>query len=68
MEEHFCTCGDRQCPRHPANHNNGCDRCIRDNLANRRMPSCFFKLVHNDLSGQTDFSMGGFVDFYRDHT
>lgn len=68
MKEHFCTCGDHQCPKHPTNHDKGCDPCIRDNLEHHRMPSCFFKVVHSDLGGQTDFSIAGFVEFYRTHT
>ena len=38
----FCTCMDRACPLHPANHDKGCAPCIAKNLKQREIPSCFF--------------------------
>jgi hypothetical protein len=38
----FCTCSDRGCPRHPANHDQGCTPCIAKNLREGEIPSCFF--------------------------
>ena len=39
----FCTCTDLKCPCHPANHDKGCTPCIAKNLAQREIPSCFFR-------------------------
>lgn len=39
----FCTCTDTACPCHPTNHDKGCTPCISKNLAQREIPSCFFK-------------------------
>lgn len=38
----FCTCTDYKCPCHPSNHDQGCTLCIRKNLAQKEIPSCFF--------------------------
>lgn len=38
----FCTCTDLKCPCHPTNHDQGCSLCIRKNLHEKEIPSCFF--------------------------
>ena len=67
MEKHFCTCTDTACPKHPGNHSHGCDPCIKSNLLQKRMPACFYNAVHEDVSGVTDFTIEGFVDFFQIH-
>lgn len=67
MEKHFCGCPVTQCPRHPANHENGCDPCIKDNLKKKKMPACMFLAVNEDVSEVTDYTLQGFVDFYLKH-
>lgn len=62
--EHFCTCHVKQCPKHPLNHNNGCDPCMQDNIAKGKMPTCMFKAVSDDLGAVKDYTIKGFVDFY----
>jgi hypothetical protein len=39
MNPLFCNCPVNQCPRHPDNHNKGCDPCIQDNLKKKKMPA-----------------------------
>lgn len=63
----FCTCPVEKCPRHPKNHENGCDPCIADNLKKGKMPACFFRVVSDDVSDAKDFTIQGFVDFYNKH-
>ncbi len=67
MANHFCTCTDTACAKHPSNHAHGCDPCIASNLAQKAMPTCFFKAVHKDTSGVTDFSINGFVAYCQAH-
>jgi len=55
----FCTCSDRACPLHPANHDKGCTPCIAKNLKEREIPSCFFNAVSSDQEHDTFF----FEDF-----
>lgn len=62
--KHFCTCPVAQCPRHPSNHDKGCNPCIKDNLVKNKMPACMFKAVNDDVSEVKDFSIKGFVEFY----
>lgn len=64
MEEHFCTCPATNCPRHPLNHKDGCDPCIKDNIIKKKMPACMFRAVRDDVSEVRDYSIKGFVDFY----
>lgn len=64
MMNHFCTCPVKQCPRHPSNHEQGCDLCIKDNLEKGKMPACMFKAVSADVSEVKDYTIKGFVDFY----
>ena len=47
----FCTCGDLNCPNHPANHGSGCTLCIEKNLKAGEIPSCFFKKADPDYHG-----------------
>lgn len=61
---HFCTCPVTQCPRHPSNHHQGCDPCMKDNLEKGKMPACLFRAVSDDVSGVSDYTIKGFVDFY----
>jgi hypothetical protein len=65
--KHFCTCPDLDCPLHPGNHEEGCDPCIQKNLAAGEIPSCFFAAVHEDLTENEDFTMGGFAAYYNKH-
>lgn len=62
---HFCTCTDLNCKLHPRNNSNkGCDLCIKKNLKAGEIPSCFFKLVNDDISGLKEFTIESFVNFY----
>lgn len=63
----FCTCRDHACPLNPHNHDKGCTLCVEKCLQLGEIPSCFFKLVHEDISGNADFSLEGFVRFYASH-
>lgn len=62
--KHFCTCPVTGCPRHPSNHNQGCDPCMKDNLKKGKMPACMFDAVSEDVSEVRDYTIKGFVDFY----
>lgn len=65
--KHFCTCDDLACvlnPNNPDNQNQSCEPCIQKNLKAGEIPSCFFLLVKDDLSGVEDFTIEGFVEFY----
>lgn len=62
--KHFCTCDDLNCKLNPHNNSKGCDLCIKKNLKAREIPSCFFKLVNNDISELKEFTIESFVDFY----
>ena len=62
-----CTCRDTACPNHPTNHSEGCDRCIRKCQTQGEIPSCFFRQVHDDLTGVTDFTFEGFARFVEAH-
>jgi len=65
--KHFCTCRDLDCKLHPVNHDRGCDLCVRKNLQRGEIPSCFFRLVQDDLSGLKEFTMDSFVRFYLEN-
>lgn len=67
MNRHFCSCPVEQCPQHPGNHGMGCDPCVQDNLEKKKMPACFFNIVHDDVSEVTDFTIDGFIKFYHEH-
>lgn len=62
--QHFCTCGDLSCPLNPRKNAHGCDLCIQKNLKLREIPSCFFKLVNEDISELKAFTIESFVDFF----
>lgn len=64
---HFCNCPVTKCPRHPSNHDMGCDLCIKDNIEKKKMPACMFRVVNDDVSKVNDYSMKGFVEFYLSH-
>ena len=64
----FCTCKDHACPLNPHNHDKGCTLCVEKCLKLGEIPSCFFKLVDEDISGHADFTLGGFVRFYETHS
>lgn len=51
----FCSCRDTKCPRHPTNHEHGCDLCIRKCIHDGEIPSCFFNEVGSaaDAPGYT---------------
>lgn len=63
-QKHFCTCSDLNCKLHPCNHPRGCDPCIKKNLNAGEIPSCFFKLINDDLSNLKEFTIESFVHFY----
>ena len=42
----FCTCGDKNCPYNPVNHDQGCTPCIAKNLREGEIPSCFHKAIN----------------------
>ena len=64
---HFCNCPVEKCPRHPGNHDNGCDPCIKDNLKRGKMPACFFRAIQDDVNDVRDFTIEGFVHFFMEH-
>lgn len=66
-KKHFCTCKDLKCKLHPTNHNLGCDPCVKKNLNNGEIPSCFFRDIHDDLTGQESFTYKAFSDFVVKH-
>lgn len=66
-KEHFCTCRDRECPHNPNNPDTcvcSCDDCVAKNLARGEIPSCFFRLVNDDLSSLSEFTVERFVRFW----
>ncbi|MDL2319151.1 DUF6485 family protein [Eubacteriales bacterium OttesenSCG-928-A19] len=67
MEKHFCTCPVTECKRHPFNHDQGCDPCIRDNIEKKKMPACMFRVVHDDMSEVKDYTHEGYARFYEAH-
>lgn len=69
--KHFCTCGDTKCPLNPnnpknASTGNGCDGCIRKNIALGEVPTCIFKGL-GSIDGWGDFSVEGFARFVALH-
>lgn len=62
--KHFCTCEDLNCKFNPHNKSENCDLCIKKNLINKEIPSCFFRLINDDLSNLKEFTIKSFVDFY----
>jgi hypothetical protein len=63
-QKHFCTCKDLNCKLNPHNHSKGCDLCIKKNINAREIPSCFFRLVNDDLTELKEFTIESFVDFF----
>lgn len=57
----FCPCSDLACPNHPANHSEGCTRCIIKNLELGEIPTCFFKKADPNYAGPGYF----FKDFAK---
>ncbi|MBQ6389398.1 MAG: hypothetical protein IJH90_07200 [Mogibacterium sp.] len=55
----FCTCTDLACPCHPSNHEFGCTLCIRKNLKEKEIPSCFF----NDINYEKATENWHYEDF-----
>ena len=62
--KHFCTCTDFNCKLNPHNSSKGCDPCIKKCLNAREIPSCFFKVINDDISGLKGFTIESFVDYY----
>lgn len=67
MSDHFCTCHVVKCAKHPLNHNEGCDLCIESNIKSKKMPTCMFRAISEDVSNVNDYSIKGFVDFFMKH-
>ncbi len=65
--QHFCTCHDTKCNLNPHNHKEGCSPCIKKNLAAGEIPTCFFKVVSEDLTDVKDYSIQGFINFFNKH-
>ncbi len=61
----FCTCADHSCPFNPVNHDKGCNLCILKCLKANEIPSCFFKKLPVDLSGNSDWSFDGFAKLVK---
>ncbi len=57
----LCTCTNTRCLHHPANHADGCTRCVEKNLNRGEIPSCFF----NKLDGSGVREHYKFADFAR---
>ena len=70
-EEHFCTCMRTWSaafnPNSPGCRHRTCDRCIKKCLKAGEVPSCFFKAVHEDTSGNEDWTYQGFADWLAAH-
>ena len=58
----FCTCRDTDCPMHPSRHDQGCSPCIRKNLREGEIPSCFFNRV-GSASELTSFHFEDFAAY-----
>ena len=57
----FCTCNDRTCPLHPANHNEGCSLCMEKNIKKREIPSCLFHAA-NGYPSKNGYSFEAFAE------
>jgi len=62
MKNHFCTCIVKECPKHPHNHDDGCDPCIEKNLKLGEIPTCFWLNVPK-ITGTTEYSAENFAKF-----
>lgn len=58
----FCSCKDTKCPRHPVNHDFGCDLCVAHCLRKKDVPSCFFHAA-GTTDETTEYTFAGFSDF-----
>ncbi|MDE6104126.1 MAG: hypothetical protein K2G38_00350 [Clostridia bacterium] len=56
----FCTCNDRACPLHPANHDKGCSLCIAKNIKKKEIPSCLFNAA-NGYPSKDGYSFEAFA-------
>ena len=65
MKNHFCTCPDKDCDKHPVNHGSGCDLCIRKNLDAGEIPGCFWVAVGGDFSGEKEYTMEKFAEYFQ---
>lgn len=63
----YCKCDNLTCPLHPTNHIQGCNLCIKKNLKKKEIPTCFFKIINEDISGVEEFTLKEFVNFYLKH-
>lgn len=63
---HFCTCGDHDCPfnpHNPVNQGKGCDLCITKCLKNGEIPNCFFKAVNDRKKPEGGYTYRHFAEF-----
>jgi len=63
-EKHFCNCPVTNCPHHPSVHGNGCDSCIKKNLQQSEIPTCFYLMISDDVSDVKEYTLESFVNFY----
>ena len=56
----FCTCNDRACPLHPANHDKGCSLCMAKNIKKKEIPSCLFNAA-NGYPSKDGYSFEAFA-------
>lgn len=64
----YCTCADRACPLHPANHDKGCTPCMMKNLRAGEVPSCLWNLVSTREERQRegcDYRIASFAEMVR---
>lgn len=64
----FCTCADRECPLHPANHDKGCTPCMKKNIRAGEVPSCLWNLVSTREERQRegcDYRIASFAEMVR---
>lgn len=69
---HFCDCKDLVCPLNPNNPKNcdkkiGCDGCVKKNLVQGEIPSCFFNRIERVGQEWKDFSVEGFIRYCKLH-
>ncbi len=63
----FCSCGDKNCPLNPVNHEKGCSLCVEKCLRQGEIPSCFFNAVSTAPVDHSDYSYNGFANHVRTH-
>ena len=64
--ESYCTCTDLNSPCHPSRHQLGCTPCVRKNLKQGEIPSCFFKKV-DDTGKPEAYFFENFADWVKEH-